>query len=144
MAKETIERYCRRVGRCLRCTRAHKQALIAGLREELLDRELSPGLSMEKLCAAVGKPKAVALQLEESLDTTEILTAQARVRRRTAVLCAALLLVLGIGAYLYFRYTSYLKSHTLAYYTERITILTGDETEDDGIIWGPVETASKQ
>ena len=35
MVKETIERYCRRVGRCLRCTRAHKQALVAGLREEL-------------------------------------------------------------------------------------------------------------
>lgn len=151
MNKDPVSRYCRRVGRHLRCTRAHRAELLGGLAEELRERRLPASASMKELYAAFGKPKDTALQLQESLDETEVKAAQARFKRKYAVIAAALVLVLGISAFLYYQHVrrmvqkaKNMLEHRPAYYTERIDIITGGETEDEGIIWGPVETAPQQ
>lgn len=123
MKKDTVSRYCRRVGRYLCCTKAHKQALIAGLREELLDRELTPDLSMKELCAAAGTPRAAALQLEEALDSEEVLETQSRNKRRRMRLVIGALIVLFAAALGYVLYLLYQISYGPIYRKDTVNAI---------------------
>lgn len=85
MRDRVIRQYCARVGCWLPCGRAVRQALLAGLEEELSERGFSEGLTLEELYSELGTPESLAQALSDAIPEGEQLR-----YLRAVQLCAAL------------------------------------------------------
>lgn len=71
MNNSTIDRYCRKVGRKLVCSRQSKQALLDGLKQELREAVSREDCSLGSLEEKYGKTDAVAEELQQSISAEE-------------------------------------------------------------------------
>ena len=130
MKTNTLRRYCRRVGHYLICGKDHKKALLAGLAEELSERELSETLTIRDLYEAVGTPREMAAQLQSSVDARE--ARRVRTRRKCGWILCGLAFVLAVTLTCIL-WAKHLASIQPVYYKEYITY--GDEPYFPDTIW---------
>ena len=93
MNNSTIDRYCRKVGRKLVCSRQSKQALLDGLKQELREAVTPEDCSLGALEEKYGKTDAVAEELQQSISAEERNRASRRERMRWITLCVGIILL---------------------------------------------------
>lgn len=93
MNNSTIDRYCRKVGRKLVCSRQSKQALLDGLKQELSEAISKDDCSLASLEEKYGKIETVAEDLQQSISTEERNRASRRERMRWITLCVGIILL---------------------------------------------------
>lgn len=93
MNNSTIDRYCRKVGRKLVCSRQSKQALLDGLKQELREAVTPEDCSLGALEEKYGKTDAVAEELQQSISAEERNRASRRERIKWIVLCTAIVIL---------------------------------------------------
>lgn len=97
----TVERYLRRVGRRLWASRATKERLLAGLREEI--SELGDFPSIDRLIERFGTPAQAAAELQNSVGEAEAYSARNKSRRVAVMLgIVAVVLVVSLAAYVWY------------------------------------------
>lgn len=92
MNNSTIDRYCRKVGRKLVCSRQSKQALLDGLKQELSETISKDDRSLASLEEKYGKIDTVAEDLQQSISAEERNRASRRERIKWITLCAGIIL----------------------------------------------------
>lgn len=92
MNNSTIDRYCRKVGRKLVCSRQSKQALLDGLKQELSETISKDDRSLASLEEKYGKTDAVAEELQQNISAEERNRASRRERIKWITLCAGIIL----------------------------------------------------
>ena len=93
MNNSTIDRYCRKVGRKLVCSRQSKQALLDGLKQELSETISKDDRSLASLEEKYGKIDTVAEDLQQSISAEERNRASRRERIQWIVLCTAIVIL---------------------------------------------------
>lgn len=93
MNNSTIDRYCRKVGRKLVCSRQSKQALLDGLKQELSETISKDDRSLASLEEKYGKIDTVAEDLQQSISAEERNRASRRERIKWIVLCTAIVIL---------------------------------------------------
>lgn len=100
MASNTIELYCREVGKGLELPKLRRKKLIAGLRQDLEDSHTSRSPEWQDLCAELGNPNEVAETMMANVSFRE--KTRYRVRRKWAaglVIAALVALMVIISGY---------------------------------------------
>lgn len=80
MSTEIIQKYTAQVKRHLLCDKPQKQALIAGLEQELLDADFPSDLTLKQLYSEIGTPTEVAEAISESIPKEERVAYQKKKR----------------------------------------------------------------
>lgn len=96
MRERALEKYLRAVGRRLPCGRARRKELVAGLREELLDRLPERPVTRQALERALGTPDAAAAQMAEEFTDRD--AARWHREKLFRVIAAAVLAALALWA----------------------------------------------
>lgn len=117
MKNRVIRQYCRRVGRILVCRRTTRRSLLEGLEQELLTTCGPDVKSMAALKAKVGKPERVALELQETVSSTEQAEEVLKIKR-IAIIVSIIALILVVAMYIHMDH--YIK-HAPYIYIETIT-----------------------
>lgn len=92
--------YLKQVGQKLRCPKAEKARLLAGLEAEIADAfPVLEGLSLADVSARFGPPSAMATELQNALpdETTERYLKQQRTRIRAGLTACVSVVILLIG-----------------------------------------------
>lgn len=97
MNNSTIDRYCRKVGRKLVCSRQSKQALLDGLKQELREAVTPEDCSLGSLEKKYGKTDAVAEELQQSISAEERNRASRGKKTKWIVLVTAIISFLIIA-----------------------------------------------
>lgn len=97
MKNRVIRQYCRRVGRILVCRRTTRRSLLEGLEQELLTTCGPDVKSMAALKAKVGKPERVALELQETVSSTEQAEEVLKIKRASIIVSViSIILILAM------------------------------------------------
>lgn len=91
MNNPVVTKFCRKVGRQLRCSPATKQTLLEGLAEELSDLPDGATSSLAVLEAKVGNADQVAAELQSSIPPEEESRAVQKKRRQTMLIIGGVL-----------------------------------------------------
>jgi hypothetical protein len=134
MKNDKIVHYCKQVGQRILCGKEHRKALLAGLKDELLERELPDTISMKGLYEQIGTPEVVAAQLQASLEPGEIRTEQKRRKRRHVVAAAITFAVLCVAFALA---VHFINSHEPKFV--KTYIIYGDDYDDPNTTWYSTE-----
>lgn len=103
--KGTYARYLRQVERRLRCAKAERKRLLAGLESELNEAAAQmPELTMAQLEERFGRPQTVAAELEEALEPGVVIAHEKSQNQLKRVLAALLALALLLSAFWYVKY----------------------------------------
>lgn len=107
MRRNSIRRYCRRVGRELICLPMTKQELLEGLNAELSALPPEETRSLRKIEAKYGEISAVAAELQEAVDFNErtaVLLRQQRFFRRWLIASTVVIVILLFALYFIIRH----------------------------------------
>lgn len=91
MNNPVVTKFCRKVGRQLRCSPATRQTLLEGLAEELSDLPDGATASLAVLEAKVGDARQVAAELQSSIPPEEESLAVQKKRRKTMLIIGGVL-----------------------------------------------------
>ena len=104
MNNSTIDRYCRKVGRKLVCSRQSKQALLDGLKQELSEAISKDDCSLASLEEKYGKIDTVAEDLQQSISAEERNRASRGRKIKWIILAAAVIVLLVLIILLLMRF----------------------------------------
>lgn len=146
MNEKIIDQYCKQVEKKLVCSRAHKKQLLAGLKQELLEKVSAEEVTLQKLIAQIGDADAVAEQLQATVGAAEREKVQKQRRRFPIFITLVVIVVLSaitVG------YLIYWENHKIASSSTVIVYDNDQETvpfNDEDFSWGPVvsEEAPKE
>lgn len=91
MKNPVVTKFCRKVGRQLRCSSATKHTLLEGLAEELSDLPDGDTASLAALEARVGSAGQIAAELQFSIPPEEESQAVQKKRRKTMLIIGGVL-----------------------------------------------------
>lgn len=138
MNEKIIDQYCKQVEKKLVCSRAHKKQLLAGLKQELSEKDFAEAVTLHQLVEQIGTPNAVAEQLQATIGATEREKAQKQ-RQRLPIVIA--LVVIAVLSAITVGYLIYWENHKIASSSTIIVYDNDQETipfNDEDFSWGPV------
>lgn len=146
MNEKIIDQYCKQVENKLVCNRLHKKQLLAGLKQELLEKDFAEAVTLQQLVEQIGAPNAVAEQLQATVGAAEREKVQKQ-RRRFPIFIA--LVVIVVLSAITVGYLIYWENHKIASSSTVIVYDNDQETvpfNDEDFSWGPVvsEEAPKE